>query len=129
MTNESIETIERYISNRFFESHPFKYGSVGMEEFSKLYHITRKQYPEFIHNNIINEIDDLLKEEIIVSCFSCHMKLLIFATLICENKLPEKGRTYANKILSLMRQNRLKMEMEVKRSIYTYKERKSSIRF
>ena len=120
MTNEIIETIEKYIGNRFFESHPFKYGSVGMEEFSKLYHITRKKSPKFILSNIINEIDDLLKEEIIVSCFSCHMKLLIFAMCICENKLPEKGRTYANKIISLMRQNRLEMEIEVKRSIYTY---------
>ena len=120
MPNKIIETIERNISNRFFESHPFNTGSAGMEDFSKLYHITRKQSPEFIVSNIINEIDELLKEENILSCFSCNMKLLIFAMCICEDKLPEKGKIYANKIISLMRENRLAIETEVKIAIYKY---------
>ena len=133
MTNEIVETIERYIGNRFYEAHPFSSGSAGMEAFSKLYHITRKQYPEFILNNILNEIDELLKEKSITSCFSCHMKLLIFAMCICEDKLPEHGRVYTSKILSLNMQKRRSNErdycLEVRRSIYTYRERKSSISF
>jgi len=124
MTNETVETIKRYIGNRFFEVHPFKANSAGIEAFSKLYHITRKQYPEFIINNIINEIDELLKEKTIKHCFSCHMKLLIFAMLICESKLPEQGRVYKNKIFTLSMQRRRSNDrdyfMEVRSAIKNY---------
>ena len=126
MTNEIVETIERYIGNRFYESHPFKSGSVGMEDFSRMYHITRKQYPEFILNNILNEIDKLLEGKKIINCFSCHMKLLIFAFLICEDKLPEKGKVYTSMIFSLdehkRRSNRRNYFLEVRHSIKKYSE-------
>ena len=101
MTIEIIETINRDINNRFFEVHPFKSGGAGMEAFSKLYYTTRKQYPEFIMNNIINKIDELLKEKNIIACFSCHMKLLIFAIHICNDKLPEQKKIYREKIFAL----------------------------
>jgi len=106
MTNEIVETIERYIGNRFYEAHPFSSGSAGMEAFSRMYHITRKQYPEFILNNILNEIGQLLKEKSITSCFKCHMKLLSFAISICENKLQDEEKIYINKFELLDKQRR-----------------------
>ena len=128
MTNKIVETIERYIGNRFYEPHPFKFGSVGMEAFSKIYHITRKQYPAFIHNNILNEIEKLLKEENIKNCFSCHMKLLVYAMNICENKLQDKKHSYTNMIFSLEKQRRKSNKRdyfkEVRASIDKYGELK-----
>ena len=124
MTNEIVETIERYISNRFYEPHPFKFGSAGMESFSKLYHITRNQYPAFILNNILNEIEKLLKEENIKNCFSCNMKLLVYAVLICESKLQDKKLSYTNMIFSLEKQRRKSNKrdyfLEVRESIEKY---------
>jgi len=120
------ETIKRYIGNRFFESHPFNSGSAGMEDFSKLYHITRKQHSEYILNNILSEIDELLKEKNITSCFQCNTKLLIFAMLICEDKLPDKKQLYTNMIFSLDKQRRESDErdyfIEVRNSIKKYSE-------
>jgi len=120
MPNEIIEIINRDINNRFFEAHPFKHCSAGMEAFAKLYHITRKQYPEFIMSNIINKIDELLEEENITNCFSCHMKLLFFAMLICNDKLPEQERVYEEKISTLSARWQRDYFSEVKTNIIKY---------
>jgi len=92
VNNVIYDDIERYIGNRFYEhGHPFKYGSAGMEEFSKLTGILKKlQNDEFL--KYIDEIEKLL--EAINGCVACCAKLMAFLIIMCGERFPEKCVQY-----------------------------------
>ena len=92
MNNVIYDDIERYIGNRFYEhGHPFKYGSAGMEEFSKLTGILKKlQNDELL--KYIDEIEKLL--EALNGCVACCAKLMAFLIVICKEKFPDRCDRY-----------------------------------
>lgn len=92
MNNIINDDIERYIGNRFYEhGHPFKYGSAGMEEFSKLTVILKKMKNDELLKYIssIEQISGALN-----GCVACCAKLTAFLIIICEERFPERCADY-----------------------------------
>jgi hypothetical protein len=86
--------VKNRIQKRHFEKHPFARNNPGMVDFAYIYHTTRDRKAQWIAEHVISEIDKLFPIDSIKNCSHCRMKLLSFATVICENKLPAQGNYY-----------------------------------
>ena len=83
--------IDRLIGNRFTEAHPLRSGRSGMKAFSQLVGLLRNCSDEDLARNI-ERIEKLLGT--VGDCFSCDIKMRIFLSIFCANRIPEKASKY-----------------------------------
>lgn len=92
MSDDILKIVESKIAKAFNSKHPVKKGLSGIDDFAYLYLLTSEQSPEWILKHVLEPIDKL--RESLSDCNACPWRLVAFAMLFSENKLPEKHKEY-----------------------------------
>lgn len=95
--------IERLIENRFFEGCPLRSGSEGMEGFARLTALFRSCSNVSFERHILR-IEELIPK--VDECVGCRIKLRIFLSIFCVDRLPEKAEHYKKEALEMQKNHR-----------------------